>query len=523
MLHAAAAELQPTDPPIRKIVLLGSALSQIPLWYAPGAARFVVLWLLSIGLSVVCARLVPSPRRWLVGLGSLGSFLSVLSIDVRERVLWYGELEKAWFVIAPLLGVALVQIYLMLINRAVPLPDTGAFSDQAARLGPRTAIRRQRGLALLITLHALGLALYWAYSDHACTWFDLVRRVQGCAVGQGLPAFPAHTTEIQISPSGALVASAAPVTYTESLLLASPFTTENFEAFQQHIRTEATTISLWDLTTGQLLCTLDQPTRAFDIVVSPDDQLLATRGADDQLRIWSIADGRLLRTIADARFIAFSADGSLLATTTNDDPNIRLWSLRDGTLLRTMSLAEDVSFGVEMAFSPDGSLLAVRNNSVLALWRVGDGALHQTLATRQFPGPTQSLSFAPDGQTLATTGTYFGEGQGVGAVLLWRVADGTLLHALKVNQVISDEPSLARISTASFSPDGTRVAIGAREWPAPAVARIWRVADGALLEHIDGVVATDFVRLSVDGTSLQLYDSSRNYVRIYTQRIAQGR
>lgn len=152
MIHAAAVESRRTGPPIRMIALFGIALSQVPLWYAPGAARFVVLWLVSIGLSLVCVRLVPPPRRWLVGLGSLVSFLSVLSVDVRQKVLGYGELEKVWFVIVPLLGVVLVQIYLLLIRRAVPGSFTHQDSSALAALpgDPDHAARARRGALLCL-------------------------------------------------------------------------------------------------------------------------------------------------------------------------------------------------------------------------------------------------------------------------------------------------------------------------------------------------------------------------------------
>ncbi|HEY0602547.1 MAG TPA: hypothetical protein VGD58_06535 [Herpetosiphonaceae bacterium] len=521
MIHAAAAASRRADPPIRKIVFLGITLSQIPLWYTFGTTRFVVLWLVALGLSAVCAWLVPPPRRWLVGLGSLVSFLSVLTVNVRAQVLWSGDGAKVWFVLVPLLGVILLHIYLMLSKRAVPLPDTSPFAHEASLPNPRVALHWRRFLTLLIAIHALGVGLYWAYADHACSRFDLLRRVQGCALVRTLPTFPAHTNEVQLSPSGALAASVAPVTYTESLLLGSPLTDEKIEALRQQIRTESSIISLWDLKTGRLWRTLEIPARPYDVTFSPNDQLVAARDIDDQTRIWSVGNGRLQHTIPDAGLIAFSADGSLLAATKNDDTSVRLWSMQDGTLLRTINLAEDVSFGVEMLFSPDGSLLAMRDGSELTLWRVADGTLQQTIDTDQYYDVSRSLSFSPDGQILATTGRWFRQGDG-GAVLLWRVADGTLLHGLKVNQIITEEPYSASIGTAAFSPDGTRVAVDARAWPQPAKILVWRVADGALLEYIDRAVATDLITFNDDGTALQLYGSSWDPVRIYNQRLTQA-
>lgn len=512
MIHAAPAQLRRTQPPIRRIVLFGVAVSQIPLWYAPSSARSSVLWLVSIALSVVCAWLVPRPRRWLVGLGSILSLLSVLFIDVRQNELFWG------FVIAPLLSVVMLHSYLTLSRWAVPIPEASAHPRQDSLPNPQIARRWRWFLTILIAFHALGLALYWAYTDHQCSWLDLTRRVQGCALVQTLPAFSEDTYEVQLAQSGALAASAAG----ESVPPPSPLNDQNFEAFRQQLATQATTISLWDLRTGRLLRTLEQPTHAHSITFSPNDQLVATSGADDQTRIWKVDDGSLQHTIPNAYVRIFSPDASLVATAT-DDQHVRLWSLRDGRVVRTITLPEQVGAGVEMLFSPDGTLLAVRDYSDVTLWRVHDGTLHQTLATDQIPSSiTPSLSFSPDGNTLAMTGRWLGEDERSG-VLLWRVADGTLLNTLNVNPALTEKPFPANIHSVDFSPDGARLVAGVNRWSYHSnVALIWRVADGALLEQIEPVVTNELIRFSDDGTSLRLYHSSRyDTARVYTQRMAQ--
>ncbi|MBV9788038.1 MAG: hypothetical protein JOZ51_07695, partial [Chloroflexi bacterium] len=373
MSYLAATHPRQTVPPIRTLLFVSVALSQIPLFYAPESARFVVLWLVSLVLSAACAWHVPQPWRWLVGLVSLISILSVLSVDVRQQVRLHGSTEMIWFVLIPLLGVVLLHMYLTLIRRAVPIPESTPFARQDSLSRPSRARGWRWLLAILIPLHALGLGLYWAYADHACSRFDLVRRVQGCTVVQAVPAFPVNTNKVQFAPSGTLAASTAPIA---PVHLASPINTESVETYQQQLKTEANTISLWDLKTGRLLQTLDQPARPFDITFSADDQLVATAGFDAQVRVWRVADGSLLHTIADARFMALSADGSLLATANADDADVRLWSMPDGKLLRTITLDDNVWTSGSMVFSPDMSLLAVRNNTDVMLWRVEDNTLH---------------------------------------------------------------------------------------------------------------------------------------------------
>ena len=511
MLHAVRVFSRRPGSRLGTIALIGVALSQIPLWYVTGSARFLVLWLVAIGLSAVCAWRVPRRQRWLVGLGSLVSFLSVLFISTSTS-----QISSWWFVLFPLLGVVLVKLYLALSRRAVPLPAAGALSDQTSLSKPGIA-RWWRGLvALLIPLHALGLGLYWAYTDHACSQYDLVRRSQGCALAGTLPDLPPDTRKVQLAPSGALVASAAGA---EVPRPSPPFTNENMEAYWQQRATTPSTISLWDLSTGKLLHTLEQPAHVLDMMFSPNDQLVATSSADDQTRIWSVDDGSLQYTLPDTSLVVFSADGSLLATRTVNEPNIRLWSMQDGTLLRT--IGEDVSASADMVFSPDGSLLAMLYDKEITLWRVADGTLQQTIDTDQGSFDSPSLSFSPDGQILVTTGGEISNNQHT--VRLWRVADGTLLHKLVVSQVSITEEVFTGVNSIAFSPDGTRLVVDIVQRPLPSTIMIWRVADGALLDQIDRAGPVQLVRFNDNGTALQIYSASLfENVRMYTQQIAQA-
>ena len=66
----------------------------------------------------------------------------------------------------------------------------------------------------------------------------------------------------------------------------------------------------------------------WSIAVSPDGQLLASGGLDGGLRLWQVADGTLLNTLAGQPGLiwstAFSPDGKLLTSATPDG-FIRLW------------------------------------------------------------------------------------------------------------------------------------------------------------------------------------------------------
>ncbi|MCK4451842.1 MAG: PD40 domain-containing protein, partial [Anaerolineae bacterium] len=83
----------------------------------------------------------------------------------------------------------------------------------------------------------------------------------------------------------------------------------------------------------------------------------------------------------------------------------------------------------------------------------------------QHDSSINSVAFSPDGQTIAT-------GASDGIVRLWRVSDGTLLHAL--------DGHARPVSGIAFSQDGTRLISGSRDRS----VNIWRVSDGALLSRL---------------------------------------
>lgn len=137
------------------------------------------------------------------------------------------------------------------------------------------------------------------------------------------------------------------------------------------------------------------------LAFSPDSALLVSGGDDQTVRLWSVEDGQLLRTMeghaSDVRAVAFSPDNQTIASG-GIDKLIRLWST-DGRLLR--ALKGHGSWVLSVAFSPDGQTLASGSDDhTIRLWSVATGRL-----VRELPGHSfrvRDVAFNPDGRVIAS-------------------------------------------------------------------------------------------------------------------------
>ena len=100
-----------------------------------------------------------------------------------------------------------------------------------------------------------------------------------------------------------------------------------------------------------------------------------------------------------------------------------------------------------LAFSPDGSLLAVAGFHEVLLWKADGSELTGRLVG--LSERIESLAFSPDGKKLAVTG---GRPARMGEVQVWDVAKRKLTLSVPV--------TFDTVYGASWSPDGTKIAFG---------------------------------------------------------------
>ncbi len=150
---------------------------------------------------------------------------------------------------------------------------------------------------------------------------------------------------------------------------------------------------------------------------SPDGRLLATLVAmDSQVKLWEVATGRELRTLAGSTgaglfgmsggfySIAFSRDGRQIAAG-GYDGSIKVWDVSTGRETRAMGGTADGGSKVpifQLAFGPDNRTLVATGLGV-SFWDVSTGQRVRSLDMPQgFAGGLDSggLTFTPDGSQL---------------------------------------------------------------------------------------------------------------------------
>jgi WD40 repeat protein len=154
--------------------------------------------------------------------------------------------------------------------------------------------------------------------------------------------------------------------------------------------------------------------------------------------------------------IAFSPDGLLLATAGKD--GLKLWdAVRGGQQIRSVS--SKAVMGV--AFSPDGQLLvgASSEDGTFSVWSTATWDLDFVGSTRG--GPVTAMAFSPDGRRLVAAGRH--------GLQMWDVPKKT---EISLSRVTPEE-----VKSVTFSPDGAKLLTAGGD----DTVKLWDSADGKLL------------------------------------------
>jgi WD40 repeat protein len=232
------------------------------------------------------------------------------------------------------------------------------------------------------------------------------------------------------------------------------------------------------------------------VTISPDKQIIAA-GIYDETRIWHIDDGKLIAIMptepGSLVCLAFSPDSKLLARgcpdLTPDRHFVQLWNVSSQSRVRILDHRDTL----DIAFSPDGTLLATVSLDALYLWQVSDGVRLRKLET---PGyGAYIIAFNPDGSRIAVA-SWFDEHY---ELFLWSL-DGEILWNAPI--------SIHQIEGLSFSKDGEILSLVTRDGELQ-----WRDSTNGSLLQSRQLPLLDVVRTAefgLDGDLLAISYDERN-------------
>jgi eukaryotic-like serine/threonine-protein kinase len=295
--------------------------------------------------------------------------------------------------------------------------------------------------------------------------------------------------------------------------------------------THGSTATVWDAKSGTEIITL----KADDVIglasFSPGGLQVVTVSQHGTAKVWDAKSGAVVLTLkGHANWVAgasFSPDGSRLVTV--DDNTAKIWDAKSGAEVLTLNgHTRRVS---SASFSPDGSRVVTGSaDGTAKVWNANPST--EVLTFKWHEGQVTSASFSPDGSRIVSgtgkvwdaksgaelftlshgqrggLGLFSRDGSRIltGGPTLWDAKSGALVRALNVQA--------GQVTSASFSPDGSRFVFGTKE----NTAKIWDAESGlwvrTLVGHKGRVLSASF---SPDGSRV-VTGSEDNAAKIWVAK-----
>lgn len=298
--------------------------------------------------------------------------------------------------------------------------------------------------------------------------WDQTASIWDAETGKKIRSMSGHTNEVklvELSPDGALLIKTSQENFEPTIYDVSSgksirslkvgfdsVKTASFSPDGRMVVTLAdTTLGIWDVSSGQLIHSLEMEDYMTQAQFSPDSKMVAVFG--DIAMVWDVATGKKIHDFIDPNdpyyYISsgqFSPDGRMIVTASELKIS-KLWDVLTGKLIHTLkSKSADFflegSFSPAAKFNPAGKIVVLTTDvSFVEIWDVFTGKVIKELLHKN-GHQINSAEFSSDGRRIVTSSNDM-------TAIIWEVASGKPTHSLKGHS--------AWVTRAEFSPDGKRI------------------------------------------------------------------
>ncbi len=243
-------------------------------------------------------------------------------------------------------------------------------------------------------------------------------------------------------------------------------------------------VRLYTLADGKLILSLKAPSPILQLAFTPDSQALLAACEGGAMQAWNVVFqpgqqppaefGKVVQSYqaGGATDLTFAPAGGQFYTAGADA--VKVWKLAAEAPVKNFGHPNLVD---SVAFSPDGTQLATGcHDGRVRVFDVTKGTVLKDLAAHVMPMPAAvyGVAWSPDGKRLISTSYDH-------SLKLWDVAGGKMVIEFKGHQdKVFEKGHTGAVYGAAFSPDGKLLASAGEDRG----IKIWNVADGSVVREL---------------------------------------